>query len=157
MSYGSTQVTVVGRVVTDIRTRVTPSGDKVASFRIACQERRYDKAQDLWVDGDRMYMSVSCWRNVADHVEASLSQGDQVIAMGHLKLHEYTSKEGERRTDMEVNARSIGPDLALHTAMVTRPNWPVSPNQQSLLPTEPQPPDRSPDEPAPREEVPQAA
>jgi single-strand DNA-binding protein len=140
MSFASTQVTVVGRVVSDVETRVTPGGDKVANFRIACQERHYDKAKDLWMDGDRMVVAIACWRNMADHAEASLHQGDQVIARGRLKLREYKT-DGERRTTLEVDAKSLGPDLALHTVSVNRPNWSVSPNQQPLLTVNPTPPD----------------
>ncbi len=134
MSFSSTQVTVVGRVITDIRTRVTQAGDKVANFRIACQERHYDKAQDIWVDGDRMYMTVSCWRSLADHVAESLQKGDQIVVSGRLKLREYTTEDNERRTDLTVDAKAIGPDLAIHTVAVSRRDWTVSPNQQQLIP-----------------------
>jgi single-strand DNA-binding protein len=156
----ATQVTVIGRLVTDVTARVTPGGDKVANFRIACQERQYDKANDIWADGDRMYVSISCWRHVADHAEASLKQGDQVIARGRLKLRKYEAADGEHRTALEVDATSIGPDLALHTVAVTRPNWPISPNQQSLLTVKPPPPTPDPkdaDSQKPETQQPQSA
>lgn len=155
MSVTSTPITVVGKVVTDVTPRVTQAGHKVASFRMATQERNYDKAQDLWVDGDRMYLTVSCWRNLADHVADSLNKGDQVVVHGRMKLREYTTDEGARRTNLEVDAKAIGPDLALHTVTVNRPNWLVSPHQQTLLnppPAEPSPPDEF-----TQEEVTQAA
>jgi single-strand DNA-binding protein len=150
----STPITVVGKVVTDITPRMTPGGIKVANFRLATQERSYDKAQDLWVDGDRMYLSVSCWRHLADHVADSLHKGDQVVVHGRMKLREYTMEGGERRTSVEVDAKAIGPDLALHTVTVNRPDWAISPHQQTLL----KPPDQLvPLEEDTQEEVAQAA
>jgi single-strand DNA-binding protein len=117
-----TPVTVVGRVITDVTTRLTTAGDKVANFRIACQERRYDKEQQQWVDGDRMYVRVVGWRTLAEGVTA-LHKGDQVVVTGRLKLTEYTTEEGARRTSPEIDARAIGPDLAWHTVIVNRRNW----------------------------------
>lgn len=154
MSVTSTPITVVGKVVTDITPRMTPGGIKVANFRLATQERNYDKTQDLWVDGDRMYLSISCWRHLADHVADSLHKGDQVVVHGRMKLREYTTEGGERRTNVEVDAKAIGPDLALHTVTVNRPDWAISPHQQTLL----KPPDRLiPPEEVTQEEVVQAA
>jgi single-strand DNA-binding protein len=133
MSTNTTHITVVGRVITDIDSRTTPGGHKVANFRIASQERIYDKAQDLWVDGDRIYLAVACWRHLADHVADSLRKGDQVVVHGRMRLREYTTEEGARRTSLEIDARAIGADLALHTVTVDRPDWSVSPRQQTLL------------------------
>jgi single-strand DNA-binding protein len=147
--FNTTNVTVVGRVVTDITTRVVTSGDKVANFRVACQERRYDKELGVWVDGDRMYVGVSCWRRLADGVSASLSMGDQVVVTGRLKIDEYEA-DGVRRAGPQIDARAVGPDLALHTALVTRQERETSPDQMALVPA---PPDRR-QQP---EEEPQAA
>jgi single-strand DNA-binding protein len=133
MSFASTQITVVGKIVTDIETRVTQMGHKVADFRLASQERNYDKEQDLWVDGNRMYLTVVCWRNIADHVTESLRKGDQVVVHGRMRIRVFLSREGVQRTDLEVEAKAIGPDLSLHTVTVNRLGWPVSPNQQELL------------------------
>ncbi|TDV38754.1 single-stranded DNA-binding protein [Actinophytocola oryzae] len=160
MSITATPITVVGRVITDVTTRLTQTGDKVANFRIACQERHFDRTTETWVDGDRMYLTVVCWRALAEHAADSLRKGDQIVANGRLKLREYTTEKGERRTNLEVEARAIGPDLALHTVAVARPDWTVVPRQQELLgpqglrQTSEPPPD---DPPAPGEDVTRAA
>jgi single-strand DNA-binding protein len=133
-------VTVVGRVVTDVTTRVIATGDKVANFRIACQERHYDKELGIWVDGDRMYMRVACWRKLADGVTESLSKGDQVVVQGRLKIREYTADDGARRASPEIDARAVGPDLAVHTVLVNRPSWETSPDQLTLIGSPPTPP-----------------
>ena len=142
-SATTTPVTVVGRVITDMTTRLTPAGDKVTNFRIACQERQYDKELGVWVDGDRMYMGVACWRNLADGAAASLSKGDQVVVHGRLKIREYTTEEGARRSSPEIDARAVGPDLAVHTVTINRPSWAAGPTQLSLI----NPPGRQPDTP----------
>lgn len=154
MSVNSTLITAVGRVVTAVTTRVIPTGAKVANFRIACQERNFDKTQELWVDGDRMYLRVVCWRNLADNVAASLQEGDQVVVRGRLKIRDYLTKDNLHRTDLEVDAWVIGPDLSLHTVAINRPDWRTGPHQR--------PPDSPPtpttdDDDATRDQVAQAA
>jgi single-strand DNA-binding protein len=118
-----TPITAVGRLVTDVTTRLTTGGDKVANFRIACQERRFDKESGGWVDGDRMYLGVACWRGLADGAAASLAKGDQVIVTGRFRMREYTTDDGARRTVAEIDARSVGPDLLWQTVLVNRSGW----------------------------------
>jgi single-strand DNA-binding protein len=155
MSVNSTLVTAVGRLVSPVRTNVLPTtGVRVADFRIACQERNFDKEQETWVNGDRIYMTVTCWRHLAGNVADSLQEGDQVVVRGRLKIRDYTTKEGVNRTVVEVDAWSVGPDLALHAVAVNRPEWRTSPNQQTLL--DPLPTDPDADGPT-REEVAKAA
>jgi len=136
-----TPITVTGRVVTDVATRVTASGVKVADFRILCQERRYDSEQETWVDGDRLYMRVTGWRTLAEGM-SSLEKGDRVLVSGRLKVHEYTGQDGTSRTSTEIDARAVGPDLAWHTVIVNRRSW-ASEDQLALVgptgqPTQPE-------------------
>jgi single-strand DNA-binding protein len=143
-----TAITVTGRVVSDVTTRMTPTGDKVSTFRIACQERRYDKEQQAWVDGHRMYLGVTGWRRLAEGMGA-LDKGDQVVVTGRLKISEYTADDGTLKAGPEIDARSVGPDLAWHTVIINRQQW-ASAEQLSLvnLPSQPS---------TPGEEVPEAA
>ena len=161
MSVNTTHVTVVGRVISDIDTRFIPAGVRVANFRLLAQERVFDKARAEWVDGDRMYLRITCWRKLAENVAESLRQGDQVVVTGRLRLREYEGEGGARQKSLEVEARSVGPDLTLHTVMVNRPDWAVSPNQQKLVnppPSQPVPEEPDvPEEGFPKEEVAQAA
>jgi len=57
-----TTVTIIGNVITDVKARRTAEGARVANFRIASNERRFDKATGEWVDGDRLFVTVTCWR-----------------------------------------------------------------------------------------------
>ena len=75
---------VVGNVVNDVELRFTKSGEPVASFRIAASTRRFDRANDRWVDGDTHYFTVSCWRGLAQNVAADAHEGD---AGARLRAH----------------------------------------------------------------------
>lgn len=115
-----TPVTVVGTLVSDVRPRrVGPDGTLVLNFRVACTERRLDKTSESWVDGESLYLSVSCWRRLAENA-ASLVKGDPVIVSGKLRTREWTTEQGERRSVVELEANAIGPDLARCAATVRK-------------------------------------
>jgi single-strand DNA-binding protein len=115
-----TPVTVVGTLVSDVRPRrVGPDGTLVLNFRVACTERRLDKTSESWVDGESLYLSVKCWRRLAENA-ASLVKGDPVIVSGKLRTREWTTEQGERRSVVELEANAIGPDLARCAATVRK-------------------------------------
>lgn len=113
-------VTVTGNVAGDvIGRRVGPHLEHMlVTFRVASSERRWDKASESWVDGDRFTASVNCWRRLADGAR-SLTKGDPVIVTGRLSVREYEA-EGVRRYMTEISAVAVGPDLARCTADVHR-------------------------------------
>jgi single-strand DNA-binding protein len=116
----NTPVTVVGTLVSDMRPRrVGPDGTLVLNFRVACTERRLDKTSESWIDGDSLYLSVQCWRRLAENA-ASLVKGDPVIVSGKLRTQEWTTEQGERRSVVELEANAVGPDLARCTATVRK-------------------------------------
>jgi single-strand DNA-binding protein len=116
-----TPVTVVGTLVSDMRPRrVGPDGTLVLNFRVACNERRFDKASESWMDGESLYLSVSCWRRLAENA-ASLVKGDPVIVRGKLRTREWTTDQGERRSVVELEANAIGPDLSRCAVTVRKP------------------------------------
>ncbi|MGH3796517.1 MAG: single-stranded DNA-binding protein [Pseudonocardiaceae bacterium] len=115
-----TPVTVVGTLVSDMRPRrVGPDETLVLNFRVASNERRFDKTSESWVDGESLYLSVNCWRRLAENA-ASLVKGDPVIVSGKLRTREWTNEQGVRRSMVEMEASAVGPDLARCTATVRR-------------------------------------
>lgn len=114
-----TTLTVLGRVATTVSQVTFNDGGLKASFRLASSERRFDRDQQTWVDGPRLFLGVVCWRNLADRVVATLRVGDPVIVRGKLRTREY-EKDGQVHTVMEVEATSIGPDLSRCSATVLR-------------------------------------
>jgi single-strand DNA-binding protein len=99
--------------------RVGPDETLVLNFRVASNERRFDKVSESWVDGESLYLSVNCWRRLAENA-ASLVKGDPVIISGKLRTREWVTDHGERRSVVEMEASAIGPDLARCMATVRR-------------------------------------
>lgn len=117
---GETIITVVGNLTADPELRYTQSGLAVANFTIASTPKSFDRQANDWKDGDPLFLRASCWREFAEHIAGSLTKGSRVIAQGRLKQRSYETKEGEKRTSMELEVDAIGPDLRYATAQVTR-------------------------------------
>ena len=117
---GETVITVVGNLVDDPELRFTPSGAPVANFRIASTPRTFDRQTNEWKDGDALFLSCSIWRQPAENVAESLQKGMRVVVQGRLKQRQYETREGEKRTVVELEVDEIGPSLRYATAKVTR-------------------------------------
>jgi single-strand DNA-binding protein len=117
---GETIITVVGNLTSDPELRYTSNGLAVANFTIASTPKVFDRAANEWKDGDALFLRASVWREYAEHVAGSLTKGGRVIATGRLKQRSYETKEGEKRTSMELEVDEIGPALRYATASLTR-------------------------------------
>ncbi|MFM9877086.1 MAG: single-stranded DNA-binding protein [Rhodoglobus sp.] len=117
---GETVITVVGNLTSDPELRYTQNGLAVANFTIASTPRNFDRASNEFKDGDTLFLRASAWREFAEHVAGSLTKGTRVIATGRLKQRDYQTKEGEKRTSLELEIDEIGPSLRYATAQVTR-------------------------------------
>lgn len=161
---GETVITVVGNLTADPELRFTQAGLAVANFTIASTPRTLDRATNEWKDGEALFLRASVWREFAEHVAGSLTKGSRVIATGRLKQRSYETKEGEKRTSMELEVDEIGPSLRYATATITKaprqdgrgggapqqqqdgwwqgdqqqPSYPPGPPQQSYQPAAPQ-------------------
>jgi single-strand DNA-binding protein len=117
---GETIITVVGNLTADPELRYTQSGLPVANFTIASTPRNFDRASNEWKDGEALFLRASVWREFAEHVAGSLTKGMRVMATGRLKQRSYETREGEKRTSIELEVDEIGPSLRYATAQVTR-------------------------------------
>lgn len=117
---GETIITVVGNLTADPELRYTQSGLAVANFTIASTPRNFDRQTNEWKDGEALFLRASVWREFAEHVAGSLSKGSRVVATGRLKQRSYETKEGEKRTAMELEIDEIGPSLRYATAQISR-------------------------------------
>ena len=117
---GETVITVVGNLVDDPELRFTPSGAAVANFRIASTPRNFNRQTSEWEDGEALFLSCSIWRQAAENVAESLTKGMRVVVQGRLKSRSYETREGEKRTVMELDVEEVGPSLKYATAKVTR-------------------------------------
>ncbi|MEY2900505.1 MAG: hypothetical protein RL247_671 [Actinomycetota bacterium] len=117
---GETLITVVGNLTADPELRYTQNGVAVANFTIASTPRMFDRASGEWKDGEALFMRASVWREFAEHVASSLTKGARVVATGRLRQRSYETKEGEKRTSIELEVDEIGPSLRYATAQVQR-------------------------------------
>ncbi|MCU1668496.1 MAG: single-strand binding protein [Blastococcus sp.] len=117
---GETVITVIGNLTSDPELRFTPSGAAVANFTIASTPRTLDRQSQEWKDGEALFLRCSCWRQVAEHVAESLTRGSRVMAQGCLKQRSFETKEGDKRTAIEMEVDEIGPSLRYATAKVAR-------------------------------------
>ena len=120
MAAGDVTVTVVGNLTDDPELRFTPSGAAVANFTVASTPRFLDKNTNEWKDGDALFLRCSIWRQAAEYVAESLQRGTRVIVQGRLRQRSYETKEGEKRTVVELEVDEIGPSLRYATAKVTK-------------------------------------
>jgi single-strand DNA-binding protein len=120
MAAGDTTITIIGNLVGDPELRYTPTGQAVATFRVASTPRFMDRATNEWKDGDSLFLSCNVWRQAAENVAESLTRGMRVIVSGRLRQRSYETKEGEKRTVYEVEVDEVGPSLRNASAKVTR-------------------------------------
>jgi single-strand DNA-binding protein len=117
---GETTITVVGNLTTDPELRFTPSGSAVANFTIASTPRTFDRQSSEWKDGETLFLRAAVWREAAENVAESLTKGMRVIVSGRLKSRSFETKEGEKRTVIELEVDEIGPSLRYANAKVNR-------------------------------------
>lgn len=117
---GETTITIIGNLVADPELRFTPSGSAVANFTIASTPRTFDRQANEWKDGETLFLRASVWREMAENVAESLTKGMRVIVEGRLKSRSYETKQGEKRTVIELEVDEIGASLRSATAKVTR-------------------------------------
>jgi len=117
---GDTVITVVGNLTADPELRFTPSGAAVANFTVASTPRTFDRQSGEWKDGEALFLRCNIWREAAENVAESLTRGSRVIVTGRLKQRSFETREGEKRTVVEVEVDEIGPSLRYATAKVNK-------------------------------------
>ncbi|GAA2740155.1 hypothetical protein GCM10009868_01190 [Terrabacter aerolatus] len=117
---GDTVITIIGNLTADPELRFTPSGAAVANFTVASTPRQFDRQSNEWKDGETLFMRCSVWRDAAENVAESCQRGMRVIVSGRLKSRSYETKEGEKRTVVEMDVDEVGPSLRSATAKVNK-------------------------------------
>lgn len=117
---GDTVIMVIGNLTAAPELRFTPNGDAVANFTVASTPRAFDRQANEWKDQETLFLRCSVWREAAENVAESLDKGTRVIVQGRLKARSYETKEGERRTSMELEVDEVGPSMRYATARVAK-------------------------------------
>ncbi|TDC30076.1 single-stranded DNA-binding protein [Micromonospora sp. 15K316] len=117
---GDTTITVIGNLTDDPELRFTPSGKPVAKWRVASTPRFLDRASGEWKDGEPLFLACVYWGQPAECVAESLQRGHRVIVTGRLRQRSYETREGEKRTVIELEVDEVGPSLRYATAKVQK-------------------------------------
>jgi single-strand DNA-binding protein len=117
---GETTITVIGNLTADPELRFTPSGAAVASFTVASTPRTFDRNTGEWKDGDALFLRCNIWRQAAENVAESLTRGSRVLVSGRLRQRSFETREGEKRTVVELEVDEVGPSLRYATAKINK-------------------------------------
>jgi single-strand DNA-binding protein len=117
---GEPTITVVGNLTADPDLRHTSAGVAVLDFTVASTPRVYDRESGEWKDDDTLFLRCSVWRQAAENAAQSLTKGTRVIVHGRLRQRSFETKEGDKRTVVELDVDAIGPELRYASAKVSR-------------------------------------
>lgn len=115
-----TKFTISGRLTADPQLRFIPSGDAVATFTVAQNDRKYDKATNSWVDGETLFIKVDAWRQLGEGAAERLAKGDLVVVTGTLKPESW-EKDGQKRTSIKLVADEIGVSVRARKTAAAQP------------------------------------
>jgi single-strand DNA-binding protein len=123
----SDTITLNGLVATTPRNIITGDGMSITSFRLATNQRRFDRGRNEWIDGDTNWYTVTTFRTLATNVAQSLNKGERIIVSGRIRIRDWESDEGQTGISIEVDTDSICHDLAFGTSSFTRRSLVVAP------------------------------
>jgi single-strand DNA-binding protein len=112
MAWNETRLTLVGWICTPIKLIPTAGGTAMATFSMVANERRFDQATGTWNTADSVFVRVRCFRRLAENLAVTLDRGDPVVVTGRVHTSRY-EVDGQTRSDLEMDAVAIGPDLSL--------------------------------------------
>lgn len=115
---GETTLTVIGNLTADPELRFTPSGAAVANFTVASTPRAFRDGK--WEDGEALFLRCNVWRQAAENTAESLRRGDRVIVYGRLKQRSFETKEGEKRTVVELDVEELAASVKFATVSVRK-------------------------------------
>lgn len=110
-------VTLVGNLTRAPELRYTTGGQPQTTIGIAVS-RRYQRDGE-WTE-QTSYFNIIAWGTLAEHAAASLTKGARIIATGRLEQRSYDTKDGDKRTVIELNADEIGAGLRYATVDITK-------------------------------------
>jgi len=113
-------IDLAGFVASEPSFKRLATGTSHAKLRVAYTERRLNRETGEWGDGPTSFVTVLCWRSLADNVAMCLRKGEPVLVRGRLRVREYEGKDGSRGTETEIDASSVGHDLNRGVAHFSR-------------------------------------
>ncbi|MBP6820253.1 MAG: single-stranded DNA-binding protein [Acidobacteria bacterium] len=99
------KIVIVGYLGKDPEIRYLPDGTAVCSFSMATTERKKDKSGEY--QDATIWFKINVWGKQAEAANQYLSKGRQAYIEGRLSQQEYTDRDGNRRTSLEVRATDV--------------------------------------------------
>ena len=94
-------VKLTGRLARDPDIRFTTQGTAVARITLAVGRRYRDKTSGDWKE-EVAWVPCTVWREAAERAGKRLKKGSPVFVEGRLKTKQWQTKEGQKRSDLEV-------------------------------------------------------
>lgn len=117
---GDTTITVIGNLIAAPELRFTQGGHAIANFTVASTPRTFNRQAGEWEDGPALFLRCNLWRKAAENVAETLTKGSRVVVAGRLRQRTFETKEGDKRTVIELEVDEIGPSLRYATASITK-------------------------------------
>jgi single-strand DNA-binding protein len=100
------KVMLIGRLTRDPEVRTFTNGGKVSKFGFAVNNRRKNQQTNEWED-EPCFLDVEAFNRgdfgkLGDRVEQYLRKGQQIFIEGHLRMDQWTSQEGQKRSKLVI-------------------------------------------------------
>lgn len=117
---GETVITLIGNATADAELKFLPSGVAVTQVNVASTPRVFDRSTNEWRDGETLFLRCNIWREQAENAAESIRKGTRVIVTGRLRQRSYETRDGEKRTVVEMEVDEIAVSVRFATAKVTK-------------------------------------
>ena len=95
------QTTIMGHLGADPEVRFTPSGQKVTTLRLACNQKRGGKEETIW-------WRATLWGEQFDKIMPYIKKGSALIINGEMSKPEiYTGREGNPQISLNLVAYNV--------------------------------------------------
>ncbi|MEW2580145.1 single-stranded DNA-binding protein [Streptomyces syringium] len=101
-----THLTATGNLAADPVLRFTPSGSPVASFTVACNDRRKNPATNEWETTGTVWLRCTAWDRIAETAADQLTKGQAVTVTGRLRPDDY-EKDGTKHTGFQLHITNL--------------------------------------------------
>lgn len=105
MAASLNKVILVGNLTKDPDAKFLPSGQCVAQLRMATN--RKFKASNGEMKEEVTYVGVEVWGKQAEACQEYIRKGSSILVEGRLKLNEWTTQDGQKRSMLNVAAERV--------------------------------------------------
>jgi len=106
-----TPITMTANVVNEPELRTMQDGMSICRFRVADSTRKKNSQTGEWEDVGTLFVSVTCFRNLAETAAQSLHKGMRVVVSGNLEAQYYEDRNGQKQTGYAMVADHLGVSL----------------------------------------------